>query len=318
MTENIAVLIPCYNEEVTIAQVIEDFRKELPDAAVYVFNNNSTDGSAQIAADHGARVITVPKQGKGHVVRAMFDVIEADYYVMVDGDGTYPAQHVHDLLEPLRKGLGDMVVGSRLDVAHEEAFRPFHRFGNVLVAKLIYWIWRANYKDIMSGYRAYNATMARSLPLLTFGFEIETEMTIQSLDKGFVILEKPVPYGVRPQGSVSKLSTFRDGFRVLFLILGIFKDYKPLTFFGGLGILLGLISLVPGIEVTKDFLVDGSLEKVGSLVLFVGCVLLSVMSVHIGLILHSLSWKLKELYGVVRRTQTEKYSFQEKKSDGAS
>jgi glycosyltransferase involved in cell wall biosynthesis len=310
MTVKIAILIPCYNEELTIGQVIHDFRSKIPDASLYVFDNNSSDRSAEVAADRGAHVIKVLKQGKGHVVRAMFDLIDADFYIMVDGDGTYPAEYASDLLEPLMNGRGDMVVGSRVASDLKKTFRPFHLFGNALVAKLIQWIWRANLQDIMSGYRAFHSTVARSLPLLSFGFEIETEMTIQALDKGFTIIERPVPYGVRPQGSVSKLSTFRDGFKVIFLIFNIFKDYKPLTFFGGIGLLLGLISLMPGYCVMKDFLMDGSIEHIGSVVLFVGGFLLSVMCIHIGLILHSLSWKLKELYGVLRRSQTEKYPSQ--------
>jgi glycosyltransferase involved in cell wall biosynthesis len=308
MADKIAVLIPCYNEKLTIGQVIDDFQAKLPDSSIYVFDNNSTDRSAEVASARGVHVIKVPKQGKGHVVRAMFDLIAADYYIMVDADGTYPAEHVHDLLEPLKDGLADMVVGSRVASGHKKTFRPFHRFGNALVAKLIHWIWRTNLKDIMSGYRAYHSTVARSLPLLTVGFEIETEMTIQALDKGFTIIERPVPYGVRPQGSFSKLNTFRDGIKVVLLVFNIFKDYKPLTFFGGIGILLGLVSLMPGYEVIKDFLMDGSVEHIGAAVLFVGGFVLSVMFIHIGLILHSVSWKLKELYGVIRRSQTEKYS----------
>ncbi|NLT68065.1 MAG: glycosyltransferase [Acidobacteria bacterium] len=309
MKGEVAVLIPCYNEELTVGKVVDEFRKELPQANIYVFDNNSKDRTAEIALEHGAKVVRVPKQGKGHAVQAMFDKIEADYYVMVDGDDTYPAKHVHDLLAPLKESCCDMVVGSRFDAHHAESFRPFHRFGNDLVANLIRWIWTANLRDIMSGYRAFNSNLARSLPLITSGFEIETEMTLQALDKGFLILERPITYGVRPQGSFSKLNTVRDGLRVVFLILRIFKDYKPLTFFGSMGICCGLLSLIPGYSIFKDVVEGGTEIPIGTAITFGVCALLSVLSIHIGLILNSLSWKLREIYSVIRRNQTKKVVF---------
>lgn len=302
----ISILIPCLNEQATIGQVIDDFRRELPDATVFVFDNNSTDRTRAIALEHGAAVVPVPRQGKGHVVQAMFRAVQADCCVMVDGDGTYPASSVHDLLTPLREGAADIVVGTRVATRKGKAFRRFHRFGNALVARLIRWIWGTNLTDIMSGYRAFNRDVVNSLPLLSVGFEIETEMTLQALDKGYVIIERPVPYGERPKDSVSKLNTIRDGFRVLALIVNIFRDYKPLTFFGVMGIFWGLVSLVPGYVLVRDIIADHTIDHLGAAILCTGCVLLMGMCIHIGIILNSLCWKLKEFYSIERRSRASR------------
>lgn len=213
----IAVLIPCYNEEKTIAQVITDFKNQLPDAKIYVYDNNSKDRTAEIAAQNGAIVRKEPRQGKGNVVRSMFFDIDADYYVMVDGDNTYPAEFVHDLLKPLIYNHADMVIGDRLSngTYHSENKRNFHNFGNNLVRNLINSLYKSNIQDIMTGYRAFNKFFVKTIPVMSPGFQIETELTIHSLDKRFKVTEIPIDYRDRPEGSESKLNTFRDGYKVL-------------------------------------------------------------------------------------------------------
>lgn len=227
------VVIPCYNEAPTIATVVRDFARELPDAEIWVFDNNSTDGSADIARAAGARIRNVSRQGKGAVIRQILRTTPADYYVMVDGDDTYPAGAVHALLAPLMRGEADMVVGDRISGGHyrRENKRTGHGFGNHLVTWLINTLFGTHLHDIMSGYRAFNADFARTLPVLTDGFAVETEVTLHAVDKRMSIREVPVEYRDRPPGSSSKLNTVRDGIRVLRSIAWVFKDCKPLWFF---------------------------------------------------------------------------------------
>ncbi len=241
---DIAVLIPCYNEEATIEKVVRDFRVQLPDALIYVFDNNSTDNSHALAKAAGALVIKEKRQGKGFVVAAMLRKVKADYYIMVDADDTYPAEYCHALLQPLYNEQADMVVGQRLSEYNRHAFRFLHVFGNKAICSLINSIFHSDLQDPLSGYRAFTREVALQLPVVASGFDVETELTLQMLYRQFVIQEVTVSYRARPAHSFSKLSTFKDGFNVLMKIFLILRSYKPLTFFGGLGILCELAAFV--------------------------------------------------------------------------
>ncbi len=234
----IAVAIPCYQEALTIGKVVADFRRELPAARIYVYDNNCTDGTAEIAAQAGAIVIREKRQGKGFVVAAMFEQVQEDILVMVDGDDTYEASHVHKLLEPVLRGDADMTVATRLSSHGEKSFRPLHVAGNQMVCGIINWMFKSKVSDIFSGYRVFTRESARQIPVTTKGFDIETELTLQALYRGQIIQEMPAPYRARPEGSFSKLNTFSDGFRVLLRLFLIVKSYKPLTFFGGIALIL--------------------------------------------------------------------------------
>ncbi|HFI0114225.1 TPA: glycosyltransferase family 2 protein [Streptococcus suis] len=287
MKEKIAVLLPAYNEEVTIVKVIEDFKKALPDADIYVYDNNSKDRTNELAREAGAIVRFEPRQGKGNVVRSMFREIDADYYIMADADDTYPAAEVEALLQPLRDGLADMTIGDRLSngTYAEENKRGFHGFGNNLVRLLVNKLYKGNYNDIMTGYRGFNRLFVKTFPVLSPGFEIETELSIHSLDKRFKLVEVPITYKDRPEGSESKLSTFSDGFKVLRMIFNLFKDYKPLIFFTLLTIIFFILGLVAGIPVIGEFAETGLIEKLPSAVLATGLMILSALSFVAGFIL---------------------------------
>lgn len=287
MTEKIAILLPAYNEEVTIVKVIEDFKKALPQAEIYVYDNNSKDKTNQLAKEAGAIVRFEPRQGKGNVVRSMFREIDADYYIMADADDTYPAAEVEKLLEPLRTGMADMTIGDRLSngTYEKENKRGFHGFGNNLVRILINKLYKGNYNDIMTGYRGFNRLFVKTFPVLSPGFEIETELSIHSLDKRFKLVEVPITYKDRPEGSESKLSTFSDGFKVLRMIFNLFKDYKPLIFFTLLTFLFFLCGLAAGIPVISEFAKTGMINKLPSAVLATGFMILSALSFVAGFIL---------------------------------
>ncbi|MDG3146038.1 glycosyltransferase [Streptococcus parasuis] len=287
MTEKIAVLLPAYNEEVTIVKVIEDYRRVLPHADIYVYDNNSKDKTNQLAREAGAIVRFEPRQGKGNVVRSMFREIDADYYIMADADDTYPAEEVEALLQPLRDGLADMTIGDRLSngTYAEENKRGFHGFGNNLVRLLVNKLYKGNYNDIMTGYRGFNRLFVKNFPVLSPGFEIETELSIHSLDKRFKLVEVPITYKDRPEGSESKLSTFSDGFKVLRMIFNLFKDYKPLIFFSILTFLFFVLGLIVGIPVISEFARTGMIDKVPSAVLATGFMILSALSFVAGFIL---------------------------------
>jgi glycosyltransferase involved in cell wall biosynthesis len=297
------VLIPCYNEEATIAKVVGDFRAALPEAAVYVFDNNCTDRTAAIAAEHGAVVFREPRQGKGYVVDNMLDRVEADYYVMVDGDDTYPAEKARDLLAPVMSGEADMAVGARLAEYDDRSFRPLHVAGNNLVRGLINRIFGASLTDIMSGYRAFNRRVVRRIPVVSSGFEVETELTIQMLYYRLTVVEVQVPYRGRPEGSNSKLRTFHDGLRVLWKVFSLFRAFKPLTFFGSVGIVLLALAVLAGIPPVLDYLRDPQhyVHHVPLAILATGLVLLSAGNVFIGLLLHAVNWRFKELHNVMVR-----------------
>jgi len=290
----IVILIPCLNEEITIGKVIHDFQDAIPEAKIVVFDNNSTDRTAAITRECGAEVIPESRPGKGHVVASMFRKVDADYYVIVDGDDTYSAENVQKLLEPVMKEQADMAVAVRLTEYTATSFRPLHVLGNNLVCRLVNWIFKSNLSDIMSGYRAYSRELVQSIPILSSGFEVETEMTIRILDYGFRIEEVPLPYRERPDGSVSKLRTFHDGFRVLTEIARIAKAYKPFTFFGGIGLAFILAGGISGIWVILDYLEDQYVNRVPTAILATGFMLLGFGSMGIGILLNTISYRFRE------------------------
>ena len=262
----IAVLIPCYNEASTIAEVVKSFKQSLPAANVYVYDNNSTDGTAQIAAVAGAIVRHEPKQGKGNVVRRMFREIEADVYLMVDGDGTYPSQAAMSLVQPVLDGQADMVIGDRLSTTYfTENKRPFHNAGNKFVRGLINRLWNVDIHDIMTGYRAFSRKFVKLFPVMSEGFEIETEMTIHALDKRFDIVENPIEYSDRKEGT-SKLNTVKDGFKILKIIFSLFKNYRPMLFFGTLAAVLFLAAIGLFIPVLTEYLKIGLVPRFPTLI----------------------------------------------------
>ena len=283
----IAVLIPCYNEEKTVEKVVADFKAVLPEATVYVYDNNSTDRTAQLAAAAGAVVRHEYMQGKGNVLRRMFREIDAECYILVDGDDTYPAEAAPALLAPLLADEADMVVGDRLSngTYGEENDRAFHGFGNDLVRVLIKWIYGFEFSDVMTGYRAYNAVFAKTMPVLSPGFEIETELSIHAVDKRWRIAEVPIDYRDRPEGSESKLDTFSDGCKVLLMILSLFKDYRPLALFSWVALLFCVLGLVAGVPVVWEFAATGLVPKLPSALLAVALVFIGILSFTCGLIL---------------------------------
>ncbi|MCM0647651.1 glycosyltransferase family 2 protein [Clostridium swellfunianum] len=294
----IAVLIPCYNEELTIGKVIDDFRRELPEADIYVYDNNSKDKTSEIARERGAIVKKEYRQGKGHVVRSMFRDIDADCYIMIDGDDTYPSEFVHRLIEPIAKGEANMVIGDRLSngTYRSENKRAFHNLGNDMVRNLINKLFKSNLRDIMTGYRAFDREFVKGMPVLSPGFEIETEMSIHALDKKFLIKEIPIDYRDRPEGSVSKLNTVSDGIKVMKTIFMLYKDYKPLMFFGVLtAIFLGL-GLIVGLPVIIEFIKTRFITKVPSAILAVGLIVLSTMSFTCGVILDTIVKQHRQMY----------------------
>jgi len=291
----IAVLIPCYNEEKTIASVVRDFRLQLPDAEIYVFDNNSTDNTVKEAMEAGAIVRYERRQGKGHVVRSMFRHVDADIYVMVDGDGTYPAQRVHELINPIIAGEADMVIGSRLHTMADSRFNVLNRIGNKIFLFILNTIFRVHVTDLLSGYRAFSNRVVKSLPILSRGFEIETELTVKCLERDYRIQEIPVNLGTRPKGSKSKIKVFKDGFLILNTILALFRDYKPLTAFGLLGLFLIFCGLIPGAIVIVEFILTRYITHVPSAILAVGLVLSGLLVAFIGLILHTGARHFQEL-----------------------
>lgn len=294
----IAVLIPCYNEELTIGKVVDDFKRELPEADIYVYDNNSKDKTGEIAKEHGAIVVKEIRQGKGNVVRSMFRDIEADIYVMIDGDDTYPAEAARMLIQPIIDNEADMVIGDRLSngTYEKENKRAFHNLGNNLVKGLIGMLFKNEIKDIMTGYRVFNRFFVKTMPVISDGFQIETEISIHALDKKFRLKEIPIVYRDRPEGSESKLSTFRDGFRVLKTLASLFKDYKPIMFFGICSILSLILGLITGIPVIYEFIITGYIRKLPSAVLSVGFILICIISLASGLILDTIATTNKKDY----------------------
>ena len=299
--DDIAVLIPCFNEEKTVGKVVGDFNRVLAGARILVFDNDSTDNTADVAELHGAAVIRAPRRGKGSVVKQMFEHVDAHIYITVDGDDTYPASAARELVSEFRKGGVDMIVGMRVFPVEGGSTRRFHRFGNRLVAWLISHLFPIKVTDVMSGYRVLSREFVKSVPLKSRGFEVETEMTLQAATKDFVIKEIPIEYGSRPEGSYSKLNTFSDGFRVLKAIFIIFKDYKPLIFFASLSCLLVIASGVAGFRSIRDYLETGQVYHLPSAVLATGTIILAALSLSIGLILDTLSKYHNENFLLLRR-----------------
>ncbi|SDC00446.1 Glycosyltransferase involved in cell wall bisynthesis [Succiniclasticum ruminis] len=286
--KQIAVLVPCYNEEQTIYEVVSAFKRVLSDAIVYVYDNNSTDQTAVIAKQAGAIVRHEYRQGKGNVVRSMFRDIKADCYVMVDGDNTYPADVVKEMCRLILEGKADMVIGDRLSSTYfSENKRRFHNFGNDMVRRVINFLWKPKEPifDVMTGLRVFSPLFVKSFPVLSQGFEVETEMTIHALDNNLLIRSIPVMYRDRPEGSQSKLKTYSDGAKVLLTIFNLFRDYKPLKFFGTLAVLLATVSLILFLPVFSEFLHTGLVPRFPTLIVSVVMMLAAFLSVVCGLIL---------------------------------
>ena len=295
--DTIAVLIPCYNESQTIAKVVKDYREALPEAVIYVYDNNSTDHTDEAAREAGAIVRYEYRQGKGNVIRSMFRDIDAECYLMIDGDDTYPAENARSMVNHILSGRADMVIGDRLSSTYfTENKRPFHNTGNRLVRGLINTIFTSDIKDIMTGYRAFNYEFVKSFPILSKGFEIETEMSIHALDKNFKLLEVPVTYRDRPAGSVSKLNTYQDGFRVLKTIARLFRDDKPFAFFGWLGLLCFIIATIFFVPVLQAYFSTGLVAKFPTLIVCSGIYVVSFLLWMSGLILDVIAKKHRQLF----------------------
>lgn len=282
----VAILIPCYNEVMTIGKVVADYKAALPGAEIYVYDNNSTDGTGEIAREAGAIVRYERRQGKGNVIRSMFREVEADCYLMIDGDDTYPAEDAPEMVRKVLEEGYDMVIGDRLSSTYfTENKRPFHNTGNVLVRKLVNGIFHGHVTDIMTGFRAFSWTFVKSFPVLSKGFEIETEMTIHALDKNFTLTAVPVGYRDRPEGSESKLSTFSDGFKVLGTIGKLFKDYRPLMFFSIVAAVLMAAALGFLLPVLVEFHRTGLVPRLPTFVAACFLALFSLLVFSCGLIL---------------------------------
>lgn len=295
-----AVLIPCYNESVTIKNVIEECRKYLPDADIYVYDNNSTDGTDEIAKKAGATVRYETKQGKGNVIRRMFREIDADCYVMVDGDLQCPLENVKEMCQLILTKQADMVIADRLsDCYFSTNKRNFHNIGNIVVRFLVNRLFQSNVKDIMSGYRTLSPVFVKNIPILAKGFEIETEMTIHALDKNFTIKEIPIKYKERPEGSISKLNTYSDGFLVLRTIVSLFKDHKPFIFFTAISIFLFLFSMFLFIPVFIEFLETSKVPRFPTLIVSGVLATMSLLMWICGIILQTIARKHKELYEIL-------------------
>ena len=293
----IAVLLPCYNEASTIAKVVTDFRAALPEADIYVYDNNSTDGTAQVAQQAGAIVRHEPVQGKGNVIRRMFREVEADCYLMADGDDTYPADQARQMVTPVLEEHVDMVIGDRLSSTYfEQNKRPFHNGGNRVVRWLIRRFWHTDIHDIMTGYRAFSRTFVKNFPVMSGNFEIETEMTIHALDRRFLLREVPVVYRDRPQGSVSKLNTLSDGISVLKTIVLLYKEYRPLRFFSWLAAFLTLAGVLLLIPVLVEYFHTGLVPRFPTLIVSMFLLLSALLSLFTGLCLDVIVTKDRKNY----------------------
>ena len=293
--EKIAVLIPCYNEEKTIKKVVEDWKKELPEATIYVYNNNSTDRTVEIAKEAGAIVRNEYQQGKGNVIRRMFREIDAQCYIMIDGDDTYPAQFGREMAEKVLEYKVDMVVGDRLSSTYfEENKRPFHNLGNSMVRAAINHLFKSNIRDIMTGYRAFSYQFVKTFPVLSRGFEIETEMSIHAVDKNMRIENVIIEYRDRPEGSESKLNTYSDGFKVLKTIGKLYKNYHPLGFFGRISTILILASALLFLPIAIKFLQTGFVPNFPTLIVSGFIAVTAIISYFAGLILETLTEKERQ------------------------
>lgn len=293
--DKIAVLVPCYNEAQTIKKVVEDFKKVLPEAVIYVYNNNSTDDTAKIAAEAGAIVRNEYKQGKGNVIRRMFREIDAECYIMTDGDDTYPAEFAPQMADMVLNKNCDMVVGDRLSSTYfQENKRPFHNFGNDIVRKSINFLFKSKIKDIMTGFRAFSYQFVKTFPVLSTGFEIETEMTIHAVDKNMAVGNVVIDYRDRQEGSESKLNTFSDGFKVIKTIIRLFKAYKPIWFYGLVALILAIISIGFFIPILVIYGETGLVPKFPTLIMCCFVMTVAILSFFSGSILQSLRQKEKQ------------------------
>lgn len=305
--DKIAVLIPCYNESRTIEKVVRDYREALPEAVIYVYDNNSTDGTDALARNAGAVVRYEYQQGKGNVIRRMFADIDALCYLMVDGDDTYPAGNAREMCDKVLERKADMVIGDRLSSTYfEENKRPFHNFGNSLVRKSINMLFGSDIKDIMTGYRAFSYRFVKSFPVLSKGFEIETEMTIHAVDKNMAMDNVVIEYRDRPEGSVSKLNTYSDGFKVLGTIVRLFRNYRPFRFFGTVALLLALVSVIFAIPVFIEYVETGFVPRFPTLIVCGFVMMAAIQSLFSGMLLETIVQRNRqefelELYKVANR-----------------
>ena len=290
----IAVLVPCYNEEAAVATVVADFRKALPQAAIYVYDNNSKDRTVAVAREAGAEVRSETHQGKGHVVRRMFADVDADIYVLVDGDATYDAPSAPAMVEKLVSEHLDMVVGLRVDKS-VAAYRPGHRTGNWMLTSFLASVFGEAFKDILSGYRVFSRRFVKSFPVLSDGFEIETELSVHALELALPVAEVSTPYYARPEGSFSKLNTWRDGFRILGTILRLYRSEKPLRFFTAIGVFLMLVSIGLAIPIVVTYLEEGLVPRLPTAVLSTGLMIVAVLSISSGLVLDTVTRGRREM-----------------------
>ncbi len=296
----IAIAIPCFNEAVTVAKVIRDFRAELPMAEIFVFNNNSKDKTEEEARNSGARVITEKKQGKGFVFQNILRTIEADILILVDGDDTYLAKDVHALLEPILKDEADMVVGNRL-AFKGSGFSLAHRFGNAIFRWFLNGLFRSKYADILSGFRVMKKDFYKNVPILAKGFELETELTLQSLERDYCIKELPIHYHERPHGSHSKINEMKDGFRIILTIVSLLRDYRPMSFFGYIGLFLVLAGFIFGGIVVDEYYETGIIRRVPTAILSIALIIVGINSVISGLILSAVARRQKETEAVIKQ-----------------
>jgi glycosyltransferase involved in cell wall biosynthesis len=293
-TMRIAVLVPCFNEEAAVATVVADFRKALPSATIYVYDNNSSDRTVEVAREAGAEVRAERRQGKGHVVRRMFADIDADVYVLVDGDATYDAPSAPRMIERLLADRLDMVVGLRVD-QEQAAYRMGHRTGNWLLTSFLAEVFGQAFKDILSGYRVFSRRFVKSFPVLSDGFEIETELSVHALELSLPVAEIETPYYARPAGSASKLNTWRDGFRILGTIVKLYRSEKPLRFFTVIGIFLALVAVGLAIPIVVTYLEQGIVPRLPTAVLSTGLMIVAVLSVSSGLVLDTVTRGRREM-----------------------
>lgn len=306
--DKIAVLIPCYNEAVTIKKVINDFQKVLPEATIYVYDNNSSDDTAKIAEAEGAVVRHEYQQGKGNVIRRMFRDIDAECYIMTDGDDTYPAEFAREMCDKVLERNVDMVVGDRLSSTYfEENKRPFHNFGNSIVRASINTIFKSDIKDIMTGYRAFSYNFVKTFPVLSKGFEIETEMTIHTVDKNMFCENVIIDYRDRPEGSESKLNTYSDGFKVLMTIARLFKNYKPFAFFSIIALILFALSVGFFIPVLISFFQTGVVEKIPTVIVCGITMLAAIVSFFSGLVLDTMKQKNRQDFEMELNKSNDRY-----------
>jgi glycosyltransferase involved in cell wall biosynthesis len=296
---SLVVLIPCLNEEKTIAKVVQDFKTALPEADVIVFDNGSTDQTVRMATEAGATLLAEKRRGKGFVVQAMFQRVDADIYVIVDGDDTYPAENVRSLIEPVLNGEADMVIGSRIAESKSE-FRRINWLGNIFFQNIINAFFGTHLTDILSGYRCMNRKLVKSLPLFVRGFEIEAEITIKALERGFRLVEVPVDLRPRMEGSYSKIHILRDGLRILGTIFSLFRDYKPLTFFGSLGLTSMVLGLIPVAMVTLTYAKEGLEAHIPRILISFGLILNGMLFIAVGLVLHTVNRRFQEMEHFMR------------------